>query len=107
MWSRILVFADQQRDCTAALTCAGTHCFVLPLRSILGVDMPGAYSSRRTFDIVLYDHKGDVIYELSQVDARDVSAWADYMVRNLFHRVPTIPHRRRVHAIANLRPSVS
>ena len=43
--------------------------------------MPGAETERREFDIVLHGHNGEKLYELNQVDNRDLAAWGDYMVR--------------------------
>lgn len=63
---------------------AGSQCFVLPHASVLGVDMPGAESERRSFDVVFHGHNGETLYELKQVDIRDLPAWGDYMVRDCF-----------------------
>ena len=60
---------------------SGSQCFVLPHEAVLGVDMPGAETERREFDIVLHGHGGEKLYELNQVDMRDLPAWGDYMVR--------------------------
>ena len=63
---------------------------MLPHENILGVDMPGADSERRSFDIVFHGHSGEILHELNQVDMRDLPAWGNYMVCGL-------PHFRTLH----------
>lgn len=60
---------------------AGTACFAIPHKDILGVDMPGVGGDRRTFDLVCYGHGGDKLCELVQLETGDLPAWGEYMVR--------------------------
>ena len=53
---------------------------MLSHHAILGIDMPGADSGRRFFDIVFHGHCGEKLHELQNVDMQDLPAWGDYMV---------------------------
>lgn len=59
---------------------AGSQCFAMPHKDILGADMPGVGGDRRTFDLVFYSHSGEKLCELVQIDSGDLAAWGEYMV---------------------------
>lgn len=82
-WSpsvRFLQSAEAQVSRRAARR-AGSKCWDVQLADILGVDLPGAHTGRRTFDVVLHAHDGSIIAELQQIDAKHLSAFEEYMVR--------------------------
>ena len=66
---------------------AGSKSWAIPLKGILGVDLPGAHGDRRTFDIICYDHQGKLLAELQQLEASHLAAFEAYMVRSALKAV--------------------
>lgn len=60
---------------------AGNKCWAIGLKQILGVDLQGAGTDRRTFDMCVHAKDGALLAELSQLDAKDLPSFQAYMVR--------------------------
>jgi hypothetical protein len=58
----------------------GSKCWEIALSGILGVAMPGAHTSRRTFDLLFHAHDGSLIAELQQIDTKFLAAFEAFMV---------------------------
>lgn len=70
-----------------ALVFIGSPCFVIHHSDILGIELPGAGTERRTFDMRIYDTSGNLLVELSQLETTDLAAWADYMAMTKIKQV--------------------